>query len=1808
MLEDWIFGKRTDGGTSWTKISSWATSTAGFYVHADQHNIQWWDGGSKLLFGCDGGLHFSTNGGTTNEHRNKGLRMKQFYSVAIHPNETNYFLAGAQDNGMHRLNHPGLDSSIEVTGGDGAYCAIDQNEPQFQFGSYVFNSYRRSVNNGATWSSPINNQSTGRFINPWDYDNTGNIVYACNTTGTYFRWNNPQTGTTNEVVTATGFTGNVSAVHVSPYTANRVYFGMGNGGIQYVDNANTGTTVTATNITPSGSSGYVNCVVTGSSDQNLLATYSSYGVNNVWVSTNGGTSWTAIDGNLPDMPVRWALFHPDVNTKAYIATETGVWETDLINGASTVWTANSTFPNVRTDMIKYRASDRTIAAGTHGRGVWTTTIPSVGPPTVTINQAVGQADPTSTSPINFTVVFSEPVTGFTTGDVTLSGTAGATTGTVTGSGATYNVAVSGMTSSGTVIATIMAGVATGTINVLGNAASTSTDNTVTYNVPAVPPTVTINQAVGQADPTSTSPINFTVVFSEPVTGFITGDVTLSGTAGATTGTVTGSGATYNVAVSGMTGSGTVIASINAGVATGTVNVTGNAASTSTDNTVTFNLIVGCPTITSTTPGSACGPGPVSVVLSATSSIPSTFNWYDMPVGGTLLGNGSPFNTPPINSNTTFYVSATAGGSTTTNVGLPAKITGTSGAGTTNFGLVFDALATFTLNSVVVYPVSTVAGTAGTVTIDVINSAGTVVHTATVNVIGNPTASVTPQTVPLNFTIAPGTNYKLRPGSRGPGITGLIFEPSASAPSGNYGYPFTIPGVLSINHSTLTAAPTNTTRLDLYYYFYNWSVTHGSGGGGCESARTAVTASIVAPPAVFNVTGGGTTCAGGTVLVGLDGSETGVNYQLVLNGSTNVGAPLAGTGAALDFGNQTTTGTYTVLATNTTTTCSIIMTGNAIVTINTPPAVVTNPMNTSVPNTGNTSLIASFSGSPTPGLQWEVSTTGPGGPWIPLTNATPYSGVTTGTLNINPASIGMDGNYYHCVATNICAPSATTTAALLTVTLGPTSSVLTLVGPSPICSGATSNLAVTITGGVSPYTVVYTNGTTNFTVNNYVSGTNIPVSPTVTTTYSLVSITDAGMNPGVGNSGMPTVLVNPTPNAVATPSSQNACSGSAITPIVLTGSVAGTTYTWTRDNTVTVTGIAASGSGNITGVLNNTTGAAVTVTFTITPTANGCTGPTTTATVVVNPVPSVDNIPNQTVCNGTMTAPVNFTGPIAGTIFTWSNNTPSIGLAASGVGNIPAFTATNATTTPVTATVTVTPQIAQPGPVVFTGSLDAGDPTLTAGRINRNAVASSCAVPKTFPGTFGTGPYYYDLYTLINTTGAAQCVTVSYSSTTTNQVHVTAYNGSFNPANIATNYIADGGSSSAGAPVNFTFTAPAGATIVFHVFEPNISQVCPGYNVTITGLTQNCSGPSKTFDITVNPTPTITCPANITRASTVGACNVAVTYTPTVTGTPTPTLSYSFSGATTGSGSGTGSGSLFNVGVTTVTVTATNTCATVSCTFTITVTDSQLPVINTQPANRTVCAGNSATFSVAAVTAPSTGGPLNYQWQMWTGSAWSNIAGATSSSYTVANTTRSMNTNSFRVNVIGLCTTVPSTFATLYVNALPTINLTTSIPPNLLPTQVLTITATAIPGGGTYVWRKNGVVIAGASGTTLSGLSVSDIGTYSVVYTDGNGCSSTSSSIEVTAQSSDNMYVYPVPNDGRFIVRFYNQSNEQVTIRVIDTKGAEVYNRKIQTTIPYSTINVDLTTSRAFANGVYVVEIRKADGSLAGTRRIIVFKE
>lgn len=177
-------------------------------------------------------------------------------------------------------------------------------------------------------------------------------------------------------------------------------------------------------------------------------------------------------------------------------------------------------------------------------------------PSVTLEQAAAQADPTNAAPILFTVTFSEAVIGFTSADVTVTGSApGPKTVAVTGSGAAYTVAVGGMTGSGTVSASIPAGAAQDASGNL-SLASTSADNTVVYDVD-FPCVVSITRL--DLTPTAAPGVGFTVTFSEPVTGVDASDfaLTSSGLIGISVTGVSGGGTTYTVMVGTGSGAGTL---------------------------------------------------------------------------------------------------------------------------------------------------------------------------------------------------------------------------------------------------------------------------------------------------------------------------------------------------------------------------------------------------------------------------------------------------------------------------------------------------------------------------------------------------------------------------------------------------------------------------------------------------------------------------------------------------------------------------------------------------------------------------------------------------------------------------------------------------------------------------------------------------------------------------------------------------------------------------------------------------------------------------------------------------------------------------------------------------------------------------------------------------------------------------------------------------------------------------------------------------------------------------------------------------
>jgi photosystem II stability/assembly factor-like uncharacterized protein len=379
--------KSTSGGNEWTQVSDWRYMYYGggdLYVHADIHDIDYKPGSSdEILVTSDGGVFYTDEAqlsGPAFQEKNNGFGSLQFYSCAIYPAAgSEKYAGGLQDNGT--LYHTGTPLTIfdMIDGGDGAYCFIDQNQPQYMITSVYYNQY--SLFNNGQYDQSMADWQSGTFVSPADYDYKNNILYAnaCSFGGSQ----------ANQLLRIKGIPNNISGSFINLNTGLDVYYtavefsehsatntstlfvGSLSGRLFKVMNAQSSPQVTE--ITGSDFPlGAISSIAIGGSDDTLLVTFSNYGVSSVWQTYDGGSAWTAKEANLPDMPIRWALYHPNSTSYAMLATELGVWTTSNLNEEGTVWTQDiAGLANVRVDMLQMRMSDFTVIAATHGRGLAT---------------------------------------------------------------------------------------------------------------------------------------------------------------------------------------------------------------------------------------------------------------------------------------------------------------------------------------------------------------------------------------------------------------------------------------------------------------------------------------------------------------------------------------------------------------------------------------------------------------------------------------------------------------------------------------------------------------------------------------------------------------------------------------------------------------------------------------------------------------------------------------------------------------------------------------------------------------------------------------------------------------------------------------------------------------------------------------------------------------------------------------------------------------------------------------------------------------------------------------------------------------------------------------------------------------------------------------------------------------------------------------------------------------------------------------------------------------------------------------------
>ncbi|MFN0159527.1 MAG: hypothetical protein ACKVRP_15805, partial [Bacteroidota bacterium] len=178
-------------------------------------------------------------------------------------------------------------------------------------------------------------------------------------------------------------------------------------------------TPTVTTITPTGlnggtsTGGFVRGIaVDPTNSNNVLVCFGNYNFQSVWYSTNGGSSWTDVEGNLagPTGPsIRFAsIFHINGEMQVFLATSVGVLSTTSLNGSSTVWVQEGAneIGNILTGYLDYRPSDQTLAVGTHARGVFTTQFMSL--PSLAVSVGAGWnmlSDPMNTPNDSIGILF-----------------------------------------------------------------------------------------------------------------------------------------------------------------------------------------------------------------------------------------------------------------------------------------------------------------------------------------------------------------------------------------------------------------------------------------------------------------------------------------------------------------------------------------------------------------------------------------------------------------------------------------------------------------------------------------------------------------------------------------------------------------------------------------------------------------------------------------------------------------------------------------------------------------------------------------------------------------------------------------------------------------------------------------------------------------------------------------------------------------------------------------------------------------------------------------------------------------------------------------------------------------------------------------------------------------------------------------------------------------------------------------------------------------------------------------------------------
>ncbi len=403
--------KTTDGGNTWTLLSTWLYDIDGGpnhglpYVHADFHTAAFTNVGGTptLLFGSDGGIFVSTDEGVTwSSDKNNGLQTHLLYTVTSTPVFPNSVFGGFQDNGT-RIREGDSGIYNQSVGGDGVGATYSQNNANLALTTLPGNTFRFQIE-GQTpevferWVSlSIPASIATLFFTPAVIPDltaspTGKIFYTASA-GRVNKVDFSGTAITNTIIASSGANGVPSGttfrpgprgIGVSPQDLLHIGVPASAGHVEITANGGASWTDINMNTAVPGFQSFMESVTYGDNNTIFVTSVSPFaGAVRVAKSVNGGASWARADSGLPDVQIEKIYFDPSDATHQTVlaATFDGVYRsTD--QGAN--WAPFGTgLPNVFVRDIYMPPDGSFIRIATYGRGFWEMPMLNFGAATLT---------------------------------------------------------------------------------------------------------------------------------------------------------------------------------------------------------------------------------------------------------------------------------------------------------------------------------------------------------------------------------------------------------------------------------------------------------------------------------------------------------------------------------------------------------------------------------------------------------------------------------------------------------------------------------------------------------------------------------------------------------------------------------------------------------------------------------------------------------------------------------------------------------------------------------------------------------------------------------------------------------------------------------------------------------------------------------------------------------------------------------------------------------------------------------------------------------------------------------------------------------------------------------------------------------------------------------------------------------------------------------------------------------------------------------------------------------------------------------